>query len=714
MRHTDLAGWTRGLDGPLAPHSPTSLYVFDEPARRRHGASVLGHPCGKKNPVIRIRQAAQVRDAVVPTWLMEVTRFRRVPVPWENMIRAALAICVPLAVAVAAGQRALGLLIAMGGLMGTIVDRGGPYLARLKRVCSAALFGGAAGLGVGSFVHDRGWLAVLVMVIVAGVSALMSAISGTWSVTGLYLLIYASLGLGPLGAVRPWWHTALGFLIGVLWALVLIVPGWVAAPRAAEQRSVAAVYRALAALVDAAGTPRFAESRRSLAADFNSAYDTVLAARSAAAGGDAEMGRLMALLNQATLLAEAAVALNQERNRAPQPVIATLSMAANAISLGQRPPIAAQQWESSPGAIALSNSLNVVVRLISPAGAARAASPPPKRRLRDHFLAVNERVSGELSRTFALRLMASIGVAVVMSEVLPLQRSYWVVLTVAIVLKPDFGSVFARALQRGAGTVIGAVLGAVILVTVPYGPWLLIPFGVIAALLPYGLSRNYGLFATFVTPLIVLLIDLLVPGGWQLALSRLLDTLLGCAIVLLVGYAPWPTSWQVQLPGHFARTIRAVSRYLDEALTTARESGPGASGHEDTDLSSRSQLRRQTYRALSDLRAEFQRTMSEPAVVSRRASAWWPALVGLEQVVDAVTASAVAIGRGARAPAPAAVRQLSTVLAAVADQVEGAACRPSELTLPSDEPLRPVTEAVRPVLGVLGGRDRPAPAPVTH
>ena len=669
---------------------------------------MLAYLCGKKNSVIRIRQAAQVRDAVVPAWLIEVARFRRAPVPWESMIRAALAICLPVAVAIAAGQRALGLLIAMGGLLGTIVDRGGPYLVRLKRVLSAALFGGAVGLAVGSFVHGRGWIAVVLLIIVAGVSALMSAISGIWSVTGLYLLIYASLGLGPLGAVRPWWHTALGFLIGVLWALVLIVPGWVASPRAAEHRSVAAVYRALAALLGAAGTDRFAASRRSLAVNFNAAYDAVLTARSAAAGRDAEMARLMALLNQATLLAEAAVALSQEGNRAPEPVIAAVSMAADAINAGRRQLITTRQWETSPGAIAVSDSLNVVAHLISPAGAARAASTPPKRRLRDRVLAVNEQVSGEVIRTFALRLMACVGVAVVMSEVLPLQRSYWVVLTVAIVLKPDFGSVFARAVQRGAGTVIGAVLGAVILVTVPYGPWLLIPFGVIAALLPYGLSRNYGLFATFVTPLVVLLIDLLVPGGWQLALARLLDTLLGCAIVLLVGYALWPSSWRANLPGHLASTIRVVSRYVDEAFTSAQQR---ASGHEETDLSSRSQLKRQTYRALSDLRAEFQRTMSEPAAMSRRASAWWPALVGLEQVVDAVTATCVTIVRGARAPSPAAVRQLSTALAAVADQVEGAAGSATETTLPSDEPLSPVTEAVRSLLGVLGSTNPPAPAP---
>src|SRR5258707_3399081 len=40
----------------------------------------------------------------------------------------------------------------------------------------------------------------------------------------------------------------------------------------------------------------------------------------------------------------------------------------------------------------------------------------------------------------------------------------------------------------------------------------------------------------------------------------------------------------------------------------------------------RSRLRRRASRALSDLRAEYQRTMSEPTAVARRASALWPAV----------------------------------------------------------------------------------------
>lgn len=88
---------------------------------------------------------------------------------------------------------------------------------------------------------------------VAGVSALVSCVGAAWSVAGLSLLVYAALGTGPLGALRPWWLTLLWFLAGVGWWLALLVPGWLAFPRAVEQRQVAAVYRALAAYLRAIG-----------------------------------------------------------------------------------------------------------------------------------------------------------------------------------------------------------------------------------------------------------------------------------------------------------------------------------------------------------------------------------------------------------------------------------------------------------------------------
>ena len=639
--------------------------------------------------------ATAVRAVVVPGWLAEVVRPRRAPVPWPEMARAALAICVPLSAAYAAGRGTLGVLPATGGLLGTMTDAGGPYLSRVKRVCSAAVFGGAAGLAIGAVTHGHGWLAVVALVVVAGVSGLLSALGDIGSVTGLQLLVYTSLGAGPIGALRPVWHTAAGFLAGVVWALILILPGWLRAPYGREQRDVAAVYDALAGLLrsvgGSVGGDEYTARRQALTSALNTAYDELLTARSTASGLNRRRARLLAALNASHLMAEATVAVGVAGTRPPPMVIDVVSRLAGAIRTGAPPPMIPPSWDESPAMLTLRDAMAEAARALSRDW--YRAWPSPRR----------TPAAGRVNWIFTLRLMTCMGAAGLVSEVLPLQRSYWVPLTVAIVFKPDYGSVFARALQRGIGTVVGAVAGAALLVLV-HGAWLLIPFAVLAALLPFGRSRNYGLLATFLTPLVVVLIDLLSPGGWRLAEDRLIDTLIGCAIVLLIGFAPWPMSWYSHLPRQYAQTALDVCRYLEVALGSG--TGPDAgSGQAGGPPPARSRMRRSTYRALADLRAEFQRTMSEPPSISRRATAWWPAVVALEQVMDAITATALAVSRGATVPA-SGVRQLCDALRAVSEAAATGSALVKAPELPEDETLGPVTEAVRALLGVLGTGER--------
>jgi uncharacterized membrane protein YccC len=688
-------------------------------------------------------RTAQLREAVVPgwlaeampDWLTEAVRPKPAPVPWGAMARAVLAICVPLSVGIVVGRRDIWLLLAIGGLTGTVIDTGGPYVVRVKRAVIAGVFGGGAGLVIGMLIHHRGWVAVASLVVVAGVSALISRLGSTASVTGLQLLVFASLGLGPFGALRPWWHIVLGFAAGVAWALLLLVPGWLLSPRSAEQSAVADVYHALADDLRAIGTDRTATTRRAVTIALNTAYDNLLTARATAGGRSRHMMHLMAMLNASSRVSEAVVTLRREGTRPPALVADTLDRLADAIAAGGllhggplrrgprldgtpldllRPisqPLVGQHldgvppipppWSSSPGSLELRDALAALARTI----AWTPATPPesaPRTPLRERARAVLHTVldqlrGGWLAWTFTIRLMVCVGVAAVASEVLPLQRSYWVVLTVAIVVKPDNGSVFVRALQRGIGTIVGAVLGAVILAAVPYGPWLLFPMAVLAAAQPYGRLRNFGLGATFMTPVVVLLIDLLAPAGWRLAEERLVDTLLGCAIVLLAGYAPWPGSWHSHLPRQFAATLRDICRFTQAALIADPDPAARARGW---------QLRRTAYRALGDLHEEYQRAMSEPAAVSRRASAWWPAIVALDETVDAATATGLAIRRGAPASPPDAVHRLTAALYAVADAID-ARVPPRAGQLPDDEALRPVTDAVRPVLSVLGSGSQP-------
>src|SRR5580692_8631299 len=118
----------------------------------------------------------------MPDWLTEAVRPKPAPVPWGAMVRAALAICVPLLAGIVAGRRDIGLLLAIGGLLGVVIDNGGPYVVRVERVIIAAVFGGAAGLLIGMVIHHRGWGAVAALVVVAGVSALISRLGSTGSV----------------------------------------------------------------------------------------------------------------------------------------------------------------------------------------------------------------------------------------------------------------------------------------------------------------------------------------------------------------------------------------------------------------------------------------------------------------------------------------------------------------------------------------------------
>jgi uncharacterized membrane protein YccC len=262
--------------------------------------------------------------------------------------------------------------------------------------------------------------------------------------------------------------------------------------------------------------------------------------------------------------------------------------------------------------------------------------------------------------------------------------------------------VFARVLQRGIGTVVGAVAGAVLLILVK-GPWLLIPFAVLAALLPYGRSRNYGLLATILTPLVVVLIDLLSPAGWGLAGDRLIDTLIGCAIVLLFGFALWPMTWYAHLPGQFARLALDASRYLEAAL-----SAPATAEPADMRASPAvARLQLEAYRAMANLRTEFQRTMSEPATISRPATAWMPAAVALERILDATTALAVDVRSGAATVPPDGVRQLAAALRAVSEAAAAGTRPTSPPELPDDETLKLLTQAVRALMGVFGRGGRP-------
>jgi uncharacterized membrane protein YccC len=62
---------------------------------------------------------------------------------------------------------------------------------------------------------------------------------------------------------------------------------------------------------------------------------------------------------------------------------------------------------------------------------------------------------------------------------------------------------------------------------------------VLGGLRPFLKARNYALYSVVMTPLVVLLLDFGQTASVATIGYRLADTVIGCAIALVVGYLPW-------------------------------------------------------------------------------------------------------------------------------------------------------------------------------
>jgi uncharacterized membrane protein YccC len=626
-------------------------------------------------------------DVAAPHWLAQLVKAKGKPIDWMRCARAGASVGAPIALGVIFGQTGLGALAALGGLCGTYAAASGAYRDRARRM-TMVISAGATGFFLGALTAGHPYWSAGLVIMIAAVSALISSGGNNASLAGLQLLVNGLLGSAQPTAVHPLIALAC-FATGGAWSLLLAIGAWPVRATAPERRMVSAVYDELATMLDAIGTPRVYDERGKLTTALNTAYDALLTARSRLQGRDETYRRLLVLLTETTPVVEATVALANARHRPPRTLINAVSAAASTIATDGSPPEITFPERGSPRILALTNALRQVFELLDGRDVwepVRTQRPHIGRRL---ITWASNAIGGPAAWLFALRLVICIAIAEALAIGLHLERSYWVPLTVAIVLKPDFGSVFARAVLRGGGTVVGVVLGTLVLATQLDRVILVALVVLIAAALPIGQIRNYGMFSTFVTPLVIVLQDITHPGDWSVVAARLLDTVLGCAIVLVVGYLLWPGSRKPKVGGTLAAVIDDLARYADRALSTE----PGG----------RSALRRRTYRSLSDLRTQFQRLITEPSAAGRQVEAWWPVMVGLERATDAVTRLAVDVKSGATEPPPEGdVRAIVAAIGALGAEVRNEPSLPNS-PLPENPQLRAISNELASVRRSLRG-----------
>lgn len=210
------------------------------------------------------------------------------------------------------------------------------------------------------------------------------------------------------------------------------------------------------------------------------------------------------------------------------------------------------------------------------------------------------------SATFrhAMRVSIAMLIGFLVAQYLNSSHSYWILLTVLVISKPGFSLTKQRNYHRLIGTVVGAVIGMVILAYIHDKNTLFVIL-IICMIGAYSfLRKNYIVSVLFMTPYILVLFDFLGMGSLSLARERIFDTLIGSAIAVLGSYTLFP-NWEHQnLKEAMLKTLAANLEYYQQVTYLYFNT--------EHNLTSYKLARKEVYVTSANLASLFQRMFSEP------------------------------------------------------------------------------------------------------
>lgn len=621
---------------PNAPRSARTRTRGEWRGKAQLGAERASPNHDRNSPVTQTDALAPPSPGrfALPAWLVRMLRPAPLPVDGTRIVAAMLGIAGPQALAYATGHRDVLALVSTGALCASFSDLTTSYRYRMRRLGLTAVLG-AAGFAAGA-ATSAPWQVIAVVVAVGVLSVLCSRMGDLWAAAGAQMITFCIVATGhgvparmPLGEIVLW------FAAGELLLLALAASTWPFRRTAPARAAVARVFEAALSMFEDPQSP--VAARQELTRALNNAHDLL------ATGGSVARSRvhdrLHLVLSHTTPVVEASVALAHAGVRPPEASLQRLRSIADGVRSGALapPPTPAESGDEEVRALD-----DALIDLVDSWRDAQLRSP----RMAQQQLGARERFRLWRANTAfgwdgwraALRLAACLVLAESLTLALGLQQPYWVAMTVALALKPNSGSVFARVTMRAVGTVLGVLLAAGVLSLSPHGWPTVLFLLVMAAALPEALSRHYGLFTAAVTSVVLMLVSQTHLFPQQIPAERLVNSLLGCAIALVVGHLLRPERGPA-LPRRIAGAVETVSEYLQLSL-------PGPAGSASTAADERSPLRRRAYRELSDLRAALQQQLLEPGS-TRTAEQWWTSVILLERVLDAATERAVLVGQRA-------------------------------------------------------------------
>jgi uncharacterized membrane protein (TIGR01666 family) len=277
--------------------------------------------------------------------------------------------------------------------------------------------------------------------------------------------------------------------------------------------------------------------------------------------------------------------------------------------------------EAREGALVLKNlydyqeqlleEIRIIRRLM--ANVQDASKVSLKREDSSQFLTLQEYRLNVLIQNFSLnstmfrhsfRLTVAILFGYLLGFLFDIQNTYWILLTIIVIMRPSYGLTKERSKDRIIGTLIGAIIAVgIVLLTQNVIVYSVLAF--ISLILAFSLiQQNYKSAAALITISIIFVYSLMNPNAFEVIQYRVIDTFIGATIALVANYLILP-SWEVNnLKKILLNALKMNKKYL---LATQEL-------YQDTTKNKLSYnlARKDAFLAISNLNASFQRITQEP------------------------------------------------------------------------------------------------------
>jgi uncharacterized membrane protein YccC len=584
------------------------------------GVPALGGPATPRTPGRQI--------------LRDVVRLDRAQLTLGAGTRGAVGLAIPLVLGLVLGHPAEGAAAATGALLTGFVSFQGVYRSRAWAMLLTAL-----GMGVTTLLGEFVGQSVATDLVLAAVGGLMvglsTALGPIVAAVSRFWMIALLVATGIAGGISsPFGHAALVVAGGLLQTLIVVVL-WPLRRSPAERRALARLYWDLSAYAQLLPAARWVAP--SDPAPFAAAAAVLADPQPWALRGDGTAFRELYDEAERIRLSLAALAANRDRldGWAPEGVAAidhlaaiaaeVLAAVAEAVQTGRAVDLPAERvvalaGDAPPGLTPevvgvgahLRGQLRAVTR-IAPT-AAQGWHGPVRRdgRARPISLSYDALLTLRANLTphsaafrHAVRLSGALMVATVVSHLLPVERGYWLPLTVLVVLQPDFGATFTRGFARVAGTVLGVAVVTALLAALRPGPGLLVVLTVVLGFGAMSLFRvSFAAFSACVTAVITVLLAFAGLPGFSTVVDRLIDTVAG-GVIAMLAYLVWPTWEAVRLRRSLADLLEAQGRYGSVVLRAYADP-------ESRDVDVLRQARLEARLARTNAEASVNRAFAEP------------------------------------------------------------------------------------------------------